>query len=588
MIVDREPRLTGAEVLGATAVSWLASVVVFAYFADRIGLTIASRPILAASIAAGAAMFLWLRRGAVWRPGGIAAFTSVIGVMLVWLAWLAWPELLPPGGGSDLAHHLQLVDYIDRHRQLVHDPTVEWYLGEMVHYTPGAHLLSSLAGRWIGSDGFHAVYPVVALTVAIKAGFVFLIAERMAGLKARTTTDGLAGLKARTTPVELAGLKDGTTTPFCILAVLLLFLPRAFFVGSFARYSYIAQVVSELFAVAMWWALVAWDERPTRLEPLIVFAIAGVATFLSWPIWIGPPLVALALLAITRRDLTASGKLSALALGALPILVVAAVHTAGRAGWARIVGVGTDTPLPTWNDFTWWFIALSAAGMVAVSRVRRGRVTALLLFACAVQAAALYGIAKANGAAVPYMAIKMAYFAIYPLAVAGAFAVALAWQFFAARVESRLSFPVKPDPRLGTQAVAWMLILVLAIVIGIATLRARMPKPVVSESLYLAGEWARAHVDPACVDYVVAHDNTAYWLHLSVLGNRRMSDRTADDSTFIPRDGIVRWINQGGLPYAIADLGTIPRDVLESTDEIARFGSAVVIKRRGETNCDRR
>jgi hypothetical protein len=395
----------------------------------------------------------------------------------------------------------------------------------------------------------------------------------MAGLKARTTTDGLAGLKARITTIELAGLKDGTTTPFGILAVLLLFLPRAFFVGSFARYSYIAQVVSELFAVAMWWALVAWDERPTRLEPRIVFAIAGVATFLTWPIWIGPPLVALALLAITRRDLTASGKLSALALGALPILVVAAVHTAGRAGWARIVGVGTDTPLPTWNDFTWWFIALSAAGVVAVSRVRRGRVTALLLFACAVQAAALYGIAKANGAAVPYMAIKMAYFAIYPLAVAGAFAVALAWQFFAARRRAVL---------------AWTLVLALAIVIGTATLRARMPKPVVSESLYLAGEWARAHVDPACVDYIVAHDNTAYWLHLSVLGNRRMSDRTADDRTFIPRDAIVRWINQGGLPYAIADLATIPRDVLESTDEIARFGSAVVIKRRGETNCDRR
>jgi hypothetical protein len=261
VIVDREPQLTGAETLGATAVSWLASVVAFAYFADRIGLTIASLPILAASIAAAAAMFLWLRRDTVWRRGGIAAFTGLIGTMLAWLAWLAWPELLPPGGGSNLAHRLQLVDYIDRNRRLVHDPTVEWYLAEMVHYTPGAH------------------------------------------------------------------------------------------------------------------------------------------------------------------------------------------------------------------------------------------------------------------------------------------------------------------------------------VIGTTTVRAGVPKPVVSESLYRAGEWARAHVDPACVDYIVAHDNTAYWLHLSVLGNRRMSDRTATDSTFIPRDAIVRWINQGGLPYAIADLRTIPRDVLETTDELARFGSAVVIKRKGQSAC---
>jgi hypothetical protein len=64
-----------------------------------------------------------------------------------------------------------------------------------------------------------------------------------------------------------------------------------------------------------------------------------------------------------------------------------------------------------------------------------------------------------------------------------------------------------------------------------------------------------------------------------------MSPRTADDSTSIARDAIVRWINPGGLPYAVADLGIHPRDVLVNTDELARFGSAVVIKRRGATSC---
>jgi hypothetical protein len=64
-----------------------------------------------------------------------------------------------------------------------------------------------------------------------------------------------------------------------------------------------------------------------------------------------------------------------------------------------------------------------------------------------------------------------------------------------------------------------------------------------------------------------------------------MSARTADDSTFITRDAIIRWINPGGLPYAVADLGTLPRDVLIEVDELARFGTAVVIKRRGESSC---
>jgi hypothetical protein len=34
--------------------------------------------------------------------------------MAAWLLWLAWPHLLPISGGSDLTHHLLLVDYIER------------------------------------------------------------------------------------------------------------------------------------------------------------------------------------------------------------------------------------------------------------------------------------------------------------------------------------------------------------------------------------------------------------------------------------------------------------------------------------------
>lgn len=559
MIVEQAGKLTGAEVLGATTVSWLASVVFLAYFADWIGLPIAPLPLLAASLCAAAAFFFWFSPDARWQKGELAAFTGISGLVLVWLLWLAWPALLPPGGGSDLAHHLQLIDYIDRHWRLVHDPTVEQSLGEMIHYTPGVHLLSSLVGRWIGRDGFHAVYLVTAVSVAIKAGFVFLIAKRTAGV------NGTAGLKARTTT-------DGAATLVGILAVLLLFLPRTFFIGSFARYSYLAQVVSEMFAVAMWWALIAWNDHPSA-RPIVFFALAGVGTFLTWPIWIGPPLVVLALLAFFRTGET----LRTVALGGLPIALVAALHTARHLGLVGIVRADTDMPLPRWSDFSTPFIVLSLAGIAIVALARRGRVTAWLLLACVVQGVALYGVAAANGAVVPYMAIKMLYFAIYPLAVAGALAAAAAWGLVRSRAGSTF--------RRFEGVLSWTTIVVVAIVIGYSTIRMPMRKPAVSESLYLAGEWARVHVDPACVDYIVPRDDTAYWLHLSVLGNRRISERTADDSTFIPRDAIIRWINHGGLPYAVADLGTIPRDVLEGTDELARFGSAVVIRRRGASSC---
>ena len=56
---------------------------------------------------------------------------------------------------------------------------------------------------------------------------------------------------------------------------------------------------------------------------------------------------------------------------------------------------------------------------------------------------------------------------------------------------------------------------------GVARQAVRTPRasPVITEPLFQAGAWARTHVPPGCVEYLVAHDNTAYWLHLAVLGN---------------------------------------------------------------------
>jgi hypothetical protein len=551
---ERVLRLTGTEVVASSAVALLASIIVFAYVSDLAGLAIAPLATVLASLAAAAALFFWLRKAAIWRASQAAALAGLTGFVLAWLLWLSWPALLPLGGGADLAHHLQLIDHIERHWRLVHDAQIEAYLGEMVHYTPGAHLLAAIAGRLTGTDGFHAVHPLVALSVALKAGFVFLIALRM-----------------------LPG--DVPRVPLALVAVLLLLLPRAFFIGSFTRYSFLAQVVSETFAVVMWWALVAWDERPGS-RAMVMFTIAGTAAFLTWPVWIGPPMAVLVLLVATRRELSISGKLRHLMLGGAPIVIVASIYAAGRLGWARIAGTDANMPLPAWSDFNWWFLGLSAAGVVAVSASRRGRATALLLAAIAAQAAALFALAKANGASVPYMAIKMAYLAIYPLAASATLAIALVW-----RAAGSASSGSPFRGRAGGW-MAWMAVAILGGIVGRQALRAPIQKPMVSESLYLAGQWARVHVEPACVDYIVGHDNTAYWLHLAVLGNRRMSARTADDSTFITRDAIIRWIKPGGLPYAVADLGTLPRDVLAEADELARFGTAVVIKRRGEWSCD--
>ena len=452
------------------------------------------------------------------------------------------------GGGPDLTHHLLLIDYIDRHWRLVHDPGVEAYLGEMVHYTPGSHLLASLAGAWTGSDGLHAVHPVVAFSVALKAGFVFLVALRL--------------LPAKVPRVALA-----------VTSVLLLFPPRAYFIGSFTHDSFFSQVVSELFAVSMWWALVVWDERP-RTDAIVLLALAGTAAFLTWPVFIGPPLLVLGALALVRDGLSVRQRLGHLLLGVGPIVAVAAMYIAGRAGWMVIVRTSGAVLRPSPSVIGWTFLLLSAVGLGLATTERRSRGTLLLLAAIGVQALVLFAMAKANGADTPYMALKMMYLALYPLAAAATLALAAGWQ---AAVRGR---PVQ-----GEQ-LAWVLVALMGVALARQLVVAPRPTPVVSQGAYLAGQWARAHVPPACVDYLVADGDTAYWLHLAVLGNPRMSARTADVDTFDPKKAIVRWIVPRGLPFAIAeDLSALPKDVRTNVDVLAQFGQAAVLKRLGESSC---
>src|SRR5262249_12022410 len=153
--------------------------------------------------------------------------------------------------------------------------------------------------------------------------------------------------------------------PIAASSVLVLFLARAFFVGSFAHDSFFSQVVSELFAVAMWWAIVAWDERPS-IGAMGLFAMAGVAAVLTWPVLIGPPVLALCVLAVSRTDLKAGTRVGHVVLAAVPIAVVAAMYIAGRAGWILIVRTSGAALRPSPDVVGWPFLLLATSGLAAV------------------------------------------------------------------------------------------------------------------------------------------------------------------------------------------------------------------------------
>ena len=518
---------------------WLALSAVAGYLIDAAGLGVQPWPALAIGLLLTGAGASIPRR----RVFNLADLITMLGIVVFVAATLmraSWPSLLPPGRGPDLTHHLLLVDYIEQNHHLVHDRSLGGAMGEMAHYTPGSHLLAVMAGRWFGTDGLHAFFPLTVFCAAFTAAFVFLIARR-----------------------------HGLSLPYAISSTVLLLLPAQYFAGAFTHDAFLAQTVATLFAVAMWWALINWDDQPNRLNASIV-AVFLAAVFLAWPIWLGPLLLVFFAL-VLRADVAAGDRRAYLAIVLLPVLAIALIHSWDRWGWMVIVRASGAVLHPSLESLGWLLPVLAVIGSLAALLDPRTRISVALLLVTGLQMLTLFVLAKAQGADTPYMAFKMVYFAIYPMAVLAAIGLA--------RIAGATQAP---------ESAGWLVAAVLLAGAARPAITAPRPVPVVSDDLYAAGKWLRANGGAACADYLVADAQTAYWLHLAVLGNPRSSQRMEEVDRYDPRTAVGPWITADGRGYAIADLRLLPDEVRSRVDVAAQYGSAAVIKRRDATiiGCD--
>lgn len=518
--------MTRAETLPVLLTSTLALAAASAYLVDLAGFGIAPVPVLLVSIT-GAATLAWLAGSGRPNTPDLLAWAGIVLFVSIALLRLSWPALVPAGRGPDLAHHLLLVDYIEQHRQLVHDRSLDASMGEMAHYTPGAHVLAVLIGSWCGSDGLRAFFPLLVFCTALTAGFILLIGRRLR-----------------------------LPLPYAIAAVILLFLTPQYFHGAFTHDSFLAQAVATFFAVSAWWALIVWDEERSTIS-VILFAIFLVATFLTWPVFVGPlVLVFLAVAAKTWRPLV---------IGIGPLAVLAAIHMAGRVGWLTMVRTSGAVLRPGFDSVGWLLPLLTLIGLAVSANDRRARLTIVFLLLIGLQAICLFAIATANGADTPYMAFKMVYLAIYPAAVLAALALTRVSQIVGDRIAT----------------VGWVVATILLVTVVRPAMTAPRTVPVINLDLYAAGKWTRSNIGQTCVDYLVADAETAYWLHLAVLGNPRASERMAEIDRYDPRSAVGPWITSEGRSYAIADLRLLPDEVRSRVAIVRTFGAAAVIKRAG-------
>src|SRR4051794_15928384 len=111
--------LTRAEALLASATAILALAILSAYVPYRIGWRVFPLGVLVVTFGAGGAIGRRLVRTSAPPDGATAAAVAVVAGVAGYFFWIARPDFLPLGGGPDLAHHLVLIDYIERAWRLV-------------------------------------------------------------------------------------------------------------------------------------------------------------------------------------------------------------------------------------------------------------------------------------------------------------------------------------------------------------------------------------------------------------------------------------------------------------------------------------
>lgn len=555
---DGTPTLTESEAVVLGPLLAGAAVMTIAWLVDAAGLAVRPVAILpVAIVAAGIGWARLVRRLAAFSPARLACLLLLVFGHVTYLCWLAWPSLLPISEGPDLVHHLSLIDYIQQRHALPHGHGLGAYLGEMDGYTPGSHLLAALVAGSFRTAGLHVLHPLIAAVVALKAGLVYNLLLRLLPVGRRRAAAAAAG-------------------------TLLLLVPHAYLLQPFTHFYFYAQVVSETFAVAMFWALVVWNDRPSATW-LAVCAACGIAVVLCWPVWLPAPALALTLVVLVHPGRAARERAQDLALALGPIAIAVIAYAAAHAGSAGILSSGGSTVVPAVRLFGWPFLALATGGLVAAARPQPGdsrsglswlavptRTLPLWAFgaACLAQIAALVALQRALGATNLYLAHKTVHLLVDVMIVFAALALEAAWHGVR-----------RPIPAFGRPWLDWVLPLVVVAWVLRSDLPGRPIHSPITEPVYQAGVWAKAHVPSPCVDYLVPHWLTGYWLHIDVLGNPRQSERMRQET--FDYDVIVgHWILPGGLPFGIAeDVERLPADARRNMRVLHRVGRAAVVER---------
>ncbi len=551
--------LTASELVAGILVALPAALIVNGYALDTAGWPIdptAMMVLLLLETGLGAALGRRRLRGLTsqvrFANWDFAGFLIVVTGLCGYILWLAAPSLLPTAYSIDLTGHAKLTDLIYSRHCLPHGPPLDSYFGGVAtYYSPGSHMLAAEIAVWTGTTPLRVLHPILAAMVALKAGLVYNSILRLLPPSRRRVLVAIAGAAA-------------------------LICAPDYFLGSFTQSFFYAQVVSETFAVATLWALLAFDQLSGR-APLVLFTLCGIAVYLTWPLWLPIPLLTLWMMMLARQTMPVAAKVRYLAWCTGPIMLVAVAYTLPRLGLGNIEVFQKGGPVahPGFMLTEWQFTALAAVGLIAGLRKRQWQVMVIFTGVTLLEAAAFFVFLRYEHEALRYFAYKVFFLLLYPMAILAAGALDTVCD----RLERGW-----PEARLGRVALPSVVLPALILWAAYLQLPGRLAPGVsaVNEPLYECGLWAETHLPIGCVDYLVANWLTAYWLHSQVLGNPGGPHSSQILNDFNPG----KWLQPDGLPYAVAaNLNGVPPSLRSTFEILHQCGSAGVIRRLGESSC---
>jgi len=556
---QEQVRLAVAELMTVVLVVIAAAIIITAYCLDVLGWPINPALMVGVLLIEIVTVLGIMLRHKRWprvviNGPGLAGFLFVTVGLLAYLSWLAGPAWLPPTQSSDLVHHLSLIDFIQQRQMLPHDPALPKYLGEMGMYPAGSHILAAVITGWFGTIGLSVIFPVLAGTIVVKVGLLYNTALHLTPTR-------------RHPALVIAGVS------------LLLFAWNYFFIP-ITWHFYYGQVVAEMFTIAMLWATVRFDARPSS-DWLWFSSLCGAALALTWTVWLPIPLLTLLIVIARQSGVSIRTKLEWVSLSVLPLIGGGWLYITGYLGnnLAIFVHEGAAV-LPSIESYSPWLLTFAAIGLIGSWRNRRARSIRFMLSIAFLQAVVLFctSLVYLTGF---YWVWKVMHILIYPMALFAALAFDGLW-----------NLPARRWPMARGQRWARLAMILPVAVIGcaaIVVLPPVRPPSAVSDAAYEAGQWAKANLSNTdCVDYIADHWVTAYWLHIAVLGNPRLSPHTdaiVADWNYT-QSWATRWRDADGLPFAIvADLTTVPDAIRAHFNVLYTSGQAAVVQRIGQPVC---